>query len=116
MNNYFSQFNQTSGVGGGVRLVSYCPQCHSHYNPMAARVLVERDGAHLIHTECTTCGSFILALVTHGIFGMSAVGLPTDMTSEDVMKFKESEEVREDDVLDFYEWIEYDGALRELTS
>ncbi|MFA6511513.1 MAG: hypothetical protein WCV86_00065 [Patescibacteria group bacterium] len=83
---------------------------------MASRILVERDNAHLIHTECTTCGSFILALVTNSAFGMSAVGLPTDMTSEDVMKFKESHDVHEDDVLDFYEWIEYDGALRELTA
>lgn len=112
MTHFFSQLTNNSG---NVRLVSYCPQCHMHYNPLAARVLVERENAHLVHTECQKCGSLILALVTSGMFGMSSVGLVTDMTCEDVMKFKESEEVQEDDVLDFYEWIEYDGALTELT-
>lgn len=115
MSNYFSQLSG-SGSGSNLRLVSYCPQCHSHYNPLTARILVERDDAHLVHVECTGCGSFILALITNSVFGMSSVGVPTDMTSDDVMKFKEGEEVHEDDVLDFYEWIEYDGTLREITS
>lgn len=110
-----SFFNQVSGSGNTTRLISYCPQCHGHYNPLAARVIVERDDAHLVHAQCMSCGSFILALVTNSVFGVSSIGVLTDMTGDDVIKFKESEEVQEDDVLDFYEWIEYDGALRELT-
>ncbi len=82
-----------------LRLISYCPICSTHYNPLAAQVLEERDDAHLIHVECRKCGSSIIALVLTGGIGISSVGLVTDLSGEEVLKFRNRESVRIDDVL-----------------
>jgi len=66
-------------------------------------VLEEKDGAHLIHVECNNCHSSIVAVIITGGIGVSSVGLITDLTSSDVMRFKESPPINEDEVLEAYE-------------
>lgn len=94
-----------------LRLISCCPVCNSHYNPMAAQVLEENEEAHLIHIECRKCGSSIVALVLTGGMGISSVGLITDLTSQDVLRFKHGDEISSDDVLDFHLMLENDENI-----
>lgn len=100
-----------------LRLISYCPICHTHYNPLAAQVLDERDDAHLIHIECRKCGSSIVALVLTGGLGMSSVGLVTDLTGDEVLKFRTRENIQADDVLTVHEALfqKETNLLAELT-
>ena len=88
--------------GEGIKLISYCPLCNTQYNPLAARVLDEREDAHLVHIKCKSCNSSIVALVLNGAIGISSVGLVTDLTSDDVLKFKDAKEVTSNDVLDLH--------------
>lgn len=90
-----------------LRLISYCPLCNAHYNPAEAKILEQKDGAHLIHVECTVCRSSIVAVVIMGGMGISSVGLITDLTSQDVLRFKNTRPINEDDVIEAYR------ALRE---
>lgn len=85
-----------------LRLISYCPICNTHYNPLAAQILEEREDAHLIHVECRKCGSSIVALVLTAGIGISSVGLVTDLTGEEVLKFRRKESIRTDDVLNMH--------------
>ncbi|MFH1171660.1 MAG: hypothetical protein V1778_03935 [bacterium] len=82
-----------------LRLVSYCPMCSTHYNPLTAEILEEREDAHLIHIECRKCGSSIVGLVLTGGLGISSVSLVTDLTGEEVLRFRKSEAIESDDVL-----------------
>ncbi len=66
----------------------------------------ENDEAHLIHIECRNCGSSIVALVLTGTMGISSVGLVTDLTSEDVQRFKGGNEVTVDDVIDLHQILQ----------
>ena len=91
----------------GLRLVSYCPLCESSYNPMEARVLGEKEDGHLLHIRCKKCWNSILALVLVSNVGVSSVGLVTDLTFEDVVKFREtSSDVTIDDVIQIHELLE----------
>ncbi|MEK7158588.1 MAG: hypothetical protein AAB733_03395 [Patescibacteria group bacterium] len=90
----------------GLKLVSYCPLCNTRYNPLLAKVVEENDEAHLIHIECRNCGSSIVALVLTGTMGISSVGLVTDLTSEDVQRFKGGNEVTVDDVIDLHQILQ----------
>lgn len=83
-----------------LRLISFCPLCHTHYNPWQTRILEEREDAHLIYLQCRKCGSAVVAVVLTGLFGVSSIGVVTDLTSDDVLRFKEAEAVTADDVLD----------------
>jgi hypothetical protein len=86
-----------------LKMVSYCPLCETHYNPMEARIIEERGDAHLIHIQCQKCRSLIIVLLNTSQNGVSSVGMITDLTAEDVLRFKESKVVSCDDVLDFHQ-------------
>lgn len=92
-----------------LRLISSCPLCHTHYNPWQTRILEERDDAHLIYLQCRKCGSAVVAVVLTGWFGVSSIGVVTDLTSEDVLRFKQSAPISADDVLDVHELLSYTG-------
>lgn len=98
----------------GLRLISYCPLCNTHYNPMSAKVIEEQEDAHLIHIECRKCSSSIVALVLTGGLGISSVGLVTDLTSDDVLRFKNAQSVSTDDVIDLFERVTSGDLLADL--
>ncbi len=93
-----------------LRLVSHCPVCHYHYNPLEAKILDENETAHLIYVKCGRCKSAIVALILANSFGISSVGLVTDLDSQEVNKFRESAKISGDDVLATYELLHSDGA------
>lgn len=81
---------------------------------MAAKILEEREDAHLIHIECRRCSSSIVALILTGGIGVSSVGLITDLTSDDVLKFKDADDITANDVLDFYIALQDDSILEKI--
>ena len=89
-------------------MISYCPLCETSYNPMEARVLGEKEDGHLLHIRCKKCWNSILALVLVSNVGVSSVGLVTDLTYEDVVKFREAptEGVTLDDVISVHQLLE----------
>jgi len=99
-----------------LKLVSYCPLCDSHYNLMEAKVLEERDDANLIYIRCRKCQSSILALVLNNPLGVSSVGLVTDLSADEVMKYRQVTDVTEDDVLETHELLQKIGNVLELVS
>ena len=91
----------------GLRMISYCPLCESSYNPMEAKVLGEKEDGHLLHIRCKKCWNSILALVLVSNAGVSSVGLVTDLTFEDVVKFREKpSDVSVDDVISVHELLD----------
>lgn len=85
-----------------LKFVSYCPLCNSAYNPLEAKILEEREDAHLVHVRCRNCHSAIVALIVAGGLGVSSIGLVTDLSSEDVLRFKNGEPITIDDILDLH--------------
>ncbi|MFH1867314.1 MAG: hypothetical protein ABIJ81_04520 [Patescibacteria group bacterium] len=91
--------------GDGLKLISYCPLCEKSYNPLRARILDERDGAHLVHIQCAECGSSIVALIMASSMGITSVGLITDLTGDDVMKFKDESRLTADEVISMHQML-----------
>ena len=89
----------------GIKLISQCPFCQMKYQPSLTKILEERRGAHLVHLECFNCGSSIVALIISGGLGVSSIGLLTDLTSEDVIRFKNSASVSLDNVIEIHELL-----------
>lgn len=89
-----------------LKMISFCPVCETNYNPMEAQIVGQRDNSHLLHITCRKCLNSIIALVFISKSGISSVGLVTDLTFADVVKFKGSEEIDVDDVLDIHGALE----------
>ncbi len=87
----------------GIRIISQCPVCHWRYDPLETKILDEHEGSHLLFIKCKNCQSGILALITANNFGISSVGLVTDLDSCEVMKFRDLAEVKAEDVLRLHE-------------
>jgi len=98
----------------GLKLVSYCPVCHSKYNPLEAKVVDESSSAHLLHVKCRRCHSAILALILINHFGVSSIGLITDLDGQEIGKFKEAEIVSDSDVLDVYQILNDENGVEKL--
>lgn len=98
----------------GLKNLAYCPVCHYHYNPIQAKVLEEGNGVHLIYVKCSRCQSSILALVLAGNFGISSIGLITDLDGGEIIKFKSLPPVSGNDVLRVYETLQKSEKLEQI--
>lgn len=67
----------------------------------------------LIHTDCERCkSSIVFSIAVDGpeIFSM---GMPTDLTSQDTFKFKNSAPLSSDDILATHQFLQdFDGDFR----
>ena len=109
-------YNKDNLPEEGLKNIAYCPVCHYHYNPIQAKVLEEGNGAHLIYVKCSRCQSSILALILAGSFGISSVGLITDLNSYEVSKFCRLPQINSNDVIKVYEKLEFEKSLKRIFS
>ena len=107
-------FSNMKGVpqGGDMGVIKVCPSCQTAYYPWQTQILEERQDAHLVFVECHKCGSGQVALIVSSALGVSTVGLVTDLTSTDVLKFMDNTYVEVDDVLDIHQQL--DSGLSDL--
>ena len=97
-------------------ILSACPLCKAHYNPLKTQIMAERDDAHLLYLECRQCGSAVMVVVTTGMTGLTSVGTVTDLTSQEVQDFQTQLPVTCDDALDLYQWLEASDSVQSLWS
>ena len=71
----------------------------------------ERDESHLVYIKCRQCQSAVLALVSLTNLGVSSVGLVTDLSSDDVIKFKSAEPISCDEVIEAHQFLSKNQVL-----
>ncbi len=84
------------------QLVSYCPLCDVSFYPEAVVVISEDRKIQLLHATCNHCYSSVVILLLNNERGVTSVGLVTDLTGEDVARFKDSECVSCNDVIELH--------------
>ncbi|PKL72736.1 hypothetical protein CVV26_00550 [Candidatus Kuenenbacteria bacterium HGW-Kuenenbacteria-1] len=82
-----------------LKKISFCPICNEHHKLIEVKILEEKGNKHLIYSKCKKCYSSIVSLVTTDNLGVNSVGLVTDLIESDVLKFKNSSIVNNDDVI-----------------
>lgn len=92
--------------GRGIKFVSKCPICQRRYKDDQARILEEKGDAHLVHIECQNCRGSVVALIVRAGPGVSSYGLVTDLTAQDVIKFKDKQAISENDCISIHKFIE----------
>ncbi len=92
----------------GSELLANCPLCNAKYKPREARILDEEMGKHLLHLECRECGNAVLALFRVNAEGLCSVGMVTDLTAEDALRFKDAPGISADDVIGLHELLKED--------
>lgn len=93
-----------------LRLDGQCPHCRRSYDLHRLKVLAEHDQRVLAYIDCTHCGSAILSLLTVSPTGLSAIGLLTDLQSDEVLDSDARQTVTPNDVLDLHTFVDRDEA------
>ena len=86
----------------GLKLVNKCPVCSEQYQPFQASIVEEKDEAQLVHIQCRKCASAIVALIVNGQMGLTSVGVITDLSSDDVERFKDAHSLNEQDLFNAF--------------
>ena len=92
-------------------LITHCPICNLRYDPLEARVLEEGENAHLVYIKCRHCQSAILALIVASSLGISSIGLITDLSGDDILKFKTAKSISCDDVIEAHQFLTKEKVL-----
>jgi len=103
-----SQFNP---IQEQIRLLQQCPVCKGQYTPKEAKIVEQRQDAHLVHITCPHCHNAILAVVVISDIGMSSVGMVTDLSMEDVRRLRAKDVISENDLLGFHQLLKENKIL-----
>jgi len=88
------------------KLVSACAVCDKKRTPIEAKVLGEHEDASLVHATCGRCGCATLSLVVSRGVAATTLGIATDLSAEDVTRFRSQAAVSVDDVIDLHVYLE----------
>ncbi|HPV70360.1 MAG TPA: hypothetical protein PKY08_00425 [Candidatus Magasanikbacteria bacterium] len=95
--------NLSSFFDEGIKIISFCPLCQAKQEKMSVNILEKNETARLIHLVCQNCQAAVLALVTISPAGLNSLGMITDLSAGEVLKFKDNGPLEADDVLSFYQ-------------
>ena len=96
-----------------------CPLCSYNYNLERIRVIPRSSKASdvTIHTNCGSCACELLFAVDIREGEVFLVGVVTDLTPQDVVKFQRMASIGADEVIDsHFFWKDFSGDFYELFS
>lgn len=98
--------NQPNHFNNILRLSVRCPVCANLYDMHRLQILGERDQQVLTYIDCAACGSAVLSILSLGQAGMTAQGVVTELTAEEVVDSDDWRTVTADDVVDLHDHLE----------
>lgn len=103
-------FGKDGNKSDHLRLDGHCPSCGNLFDFRKTQVLAEENGSTLLHLKCGNCGTSAVATMTMSPQGLMFRGMITDLTAQDVMKFKDVNDVDSDDIMELHKVLE-DNSL-----
>ncbi|MBD3311093.1 MAG: hypothetical protein GF349_01170 [Candidatus Magasanikbacteria bacterium] len=89
----------------GIKIIRECPLCNVEYEMQDMSVLKRNDHANLVHSTCPECNNSVLSVVLITETGLSSIGMVTDLSADDVIKFSKFGPVTEEELLDFHTFM-----------
>ncbi len=83
-----------------------CPLCGQSYNSEKIKVLKKKDNAMVLYLVCPKCKSSVMAMITANPLGITSVSALTDVTEEDMERFKNKNPISVDDILELHTFLE----------
>lgn len=89
-----------------LRFNARCPVCSNAYDLQKLKILGEREQQLLAYIDCPVCGTALLTILSVGQNGMTAQGVVTDLTVEEVVESEEWDPVGDNNVLELHQALE----------
>jgi hypothetical protein len=91
-----------------IRFNARCPICQSPYDMQKLRILGEREQQLLAYIDCPVCSTAMLTILSLGPSGMTAQGVVTDLSVDEVVEMDDWDHITTNDVLAIHEFLEAD--------
>lgn len=88
-----------------------CPVCNTMYDLQKFQIIAERDQNVLTYIQCANCGSALLSMMTANPQGLRAVGLVTDQTVDEVVRFERGGPITADNAIEMHDLLEKDTNI-----
>lgn len=88
------------------QFVSRCPLCNAGYRMEDASTVESSEDASMIYVECARCKSNIVAVVAMSGMGIISFGMVTDMTREDLERFRNSASMGSNELLEMIQLLQ----------
>ena len=98
----------------GLKLIAFCPLCEANLNPVKARIIESNDDLNLVHIQCHKCQGYILALMLKTQTGLSSIGLVTDLSFNDVFRFKDRQHIEADEVIEAHQALKRKDIVKQI--
>lgn len=86
-----------------LRFIGPCPICKSDFVLQDIRNLKNKGQTSLLHVDCEKCESSLFVTLIKGSAGViTNVGVLTDLSKDDFLRFKSLPVITIDEVLNFY--------------
>ena len=106
-----NNFNSQNPGSPQMRVGGRCPICQAMYDFQSLQILGEKDHTLLVYMECPACSASIVSILSLDPRGMSAQGMVTDLSPEEIVKAGFADPVSADDVLGMHETLEENGPV-----
>ncbi|MBI2436384.1 MAG: hypothetical protein HYV41_01405 [Candidatus Magasanikbacteria bacterium] len=85
------------------KVMQQCSVCHVAFDEINIRVIEHIEGvSHLLYMDCSSCAHAIIVLVSISDIGVGIMGLLSDLSYDDVCRFKIREPMDEHALLENY--------------
>ncbi|MDD4995331.1 MAG: hypothetical protein PHW53_02625 [Patescibacteria group bacterium] len=108
-------FNSQFSLPENLKIMGNCPLCGSSTQKLEARVLRETTENQLVHLHCAACLGSVIALFMASGVGVASYGLITDLSYDDVLKFRNSDELTLDHVIRAHEEVDSPQFLAKIS-
>lgn len=107
-------FSGGMGKRPNLRLDGRCPICDTTYDFHRLKILGEQDQNLLTYIDCGQCGGAILSILTVSPMGLQAMGLLTDLQSDEVLDEESRRIVTGDDVLELHATLDDEQSVLDI--
>ncbi|MFA5995472.1 MAG: hypothetical protein WCW27_04145 [Patescibacteria group bacterium] len=96
------------------KIIAHCPICSADKQALQSNIVNHRNNAELLHIQCQACQGAVVALVFSSGSIVSSIGLLTDLTREEVLKFQNKSLLSEDYLIDLHHFFNQTAAPEKI--
>lgn len=89
-----------------LKIIDKCPICKKKLSAEQMKIIEEKDEGMLIYVSCGSCHSNLIFSVVKAPMGLIGQGVVTDLSENEVIKFKDVQPISQNEILEVHEKLE----------
>jgi len=96
------------------KVMRECPVCATQFGSEHIRTVESSQGSHVLHVTCLNCSNSLIFLVGSTELGIGLIGMVSDLTYDDSLRFRHKEALTDDQLIECYQALLQPSVLRQL--